>query len=67
MLPCANLLVWLVGLLVLDSVLHKLNPVRHERLHLWMTSLLCWIFGKKSTVSDILSALALGTHDFWNL
>ena len=43
MLPCANLLFWLVGFLVLDSELHKLNPVRHELFHLWRKVLACWI------------------------
>ena len=41
--PCVNFLVFLVGLLVMGSVLHKLNPVRHELLHMWRTFLACWI------------------------
>ena len=45
--PCAHFLVWILDSLVLDSVVHKLNPVQHERLHLWMTSLACWIFWGK--------------------
>ena len=36
MSPCVHFLVWLVGLLVMNSVLHKLNPVRHEIFHLWI-------------------------------
>ena len=40
---CTHLLVWLVGLLVLDSVVHKLNHVRHDNLHIRKTYLACWI------------------------
>ena len=40
--PCAHLLVWLVGSLVLDSLVHKLNLMRHEKLNPWRTSLACW-------------------------
>ena len=39
--PCSHFLVWIVGLLVINSVVPKLNPVRHERLHIWKTSLAC--------------------------
>ena len=41
MIPCDNLLVWLVGWQVMDSVVHELNPMRHELLHLWRTFLAC--------------------------
>ena len=34
---------WLLGLLVMDSLADKLNTVSHERLHIWKTSLACWI------------------------
>ena len=54
MCPCVNLLVWLVGFLVLDYVLHKLNPVRHEILHLWRESLACWIVLGKTLLCLIL-------------
>ena len=72
MTPCVNLLVWIVGFVVLDYALHKLNLVRHENFHLWKTyvedicgTLIC--FGKNSTVSDILSALVLGMYALWRL
>ena len=41
--PCVYFLVWLLGFLVLDSIVHKLNPVCHELLHLWRTFVACWI------------------------
>ena len=41
--PCDHFLVWIVVLLFLYYVAHKLNSVRNERLHIWKTSLLCWI------------------------
>ena len=43
MLLSMNLTILLVGLLVLDSVANKLNPVRRELLHLWRTFLAYWI------------------------
>ena len=43
MSPCVHFLVWLVGLLVMNSVLHKLNPVRHEIFHLWNKYVSRWI------------------------
>ena len=46
-ISCLCLLMWLEGLLVLDSVFHELNPVRHEFLHLWRTFLACWILVRK--------------------
>ena len=38
-----HFLVWIVCFLVLDFVVHKLNPAQHERLHIWKTYLACWI------------------------
>ena len=39
--PCIHFLLLLEGLLVLDSVVHILNPVRHEKLYPWKTSVAC--------------------------
>ena len=39
--PCYNFMILLVGFLVLDSVVPKLNHVSHEKLHLRKTSLVC--------------------------
>ena len=39
--PCVSFLVLIMGLLVMDSVAHKLNLVRHELLHLWRTFVAC--------------------------
>ena len=39
---CVNLIVLIVGLMVLDCVVHKLNPVCHEMLHLWRIFVACW-------------------------
>ena len=41
--PCVNFLVLLVVLMFMDSIVHKLNPVRHELLHLWRTFVACSI------------------------
>ena len=43
MLPFVNLIVWLVVFLLMDYVVHKLNLMRHELLHLWSTLFACWI------------------------
>ena len=48
--PSVHLLVWLVGLLVLDYVVHKSNRVRHEKLHLWKT---CWIVLRETPLYQI--------------
>ena len=55
--PCVHFLVWLVGFLVLNSVVHKLNPVWHKFLHLCRTSLACWIVLKKALLCLIFSPL----------
>ena len=57
MTHCAHFLVWLVGLLVLDYVVHKLNPARHEKLHLWKTYLACWIVLGETLLCQIFSPL----------
>ena len=53
MLPCVHLLVWIVVFMVLDSVVHELNPVRHKLLHLWRTFLACWIVWGETLLSMI--------------
>ena len=59
--PCDNFLVCLVVFLVPDYALHKLNPVRHELLHLWRTFLACWfILGKTLLCLILLPLLFLG-------
>ena len=57
MLPCVHLIVLLVGLLVLDSVVHKLNTVRHELLHPWRTLLECWVVQGETIMCLIFSPL----------
>ena len=42
-LPCVHLLVQILGLHVLDYVVHELSTARHELLHLWSKYLACWI------------------------
>ena len=39
--PYVNFLVLLVGFMVLDYAGRKLNPVRHEFLHLWRIFVAC--------------------------
>ena len=39
--PCAQIPVLLVVFLSLDSVVHELNTVWYEKLHLWKKSLVC--------------------------
>ena len=41
MTTCLNLLVLIVGLLLNDSIVHKLNTVQNEISHLWKTSAAC--------------------------
>ena len=54
------LLVWLVGLLFMNYIVNKLNPVRHDLLNLWRTFLACWIVWGKN-----LPCLILFTILFW--
>ena len=46
-----------MGLLVLDYVVHKLSPIRHELLHTWRTFVACWIVLGKNLLCMILSPL----------
>ena len=55
--PSAIFLVWLVGLLVLYYVVHKLNPVRHDLLHLWRKFVACWIVLGKTLLCLIFSLI----------
>ena len=54
---CVHFLVWLVNFLVLDSLVHKLNTVQHEMLHLWRTSVACWIVLVKPLLCLIFSPI----------
>ena len=68
MSPCVNFLFWLVVLLVLDSVVHKLNPVQHELLHPWRKSVECWIvLGKVIQCVIFFPLLFLGIYSLWNI
>ena len=58
--PCVHLIVWTVVLLVLDSVIQKLNPMRHELLHMWRTFMACW-----NVLGKTLLCLILLTLLFW--
>ena len=55
--PCAHFLVCLVGFMVLDPVVCKLNHVQHEMLHLSKTYLACWIVLGKTLPCQILFPL----------
>ena len=58
--PCVNFLVWLLDLLVLDYVVHKLNIVRHQFLYLWRKFVAYWtVLGRN------LLCLILFTLLFW--
>ena len=48
MIPCVNFLVWILGLVVMYSVVHKFHPLRHEFVHLWRKCLVCWIVWRKN-------------------
>ena len=69
MFPSVYLLVLLVVWQVLDFVVHELNTVWHELLHLLKTFLFCWIWGGGggSTVSDISSLMFGGGYSLWHL
>ena len=56
-ITCVNLLEWLVVFLVMDSVMHELNPAQNELLHLWRTFLACWTFWGKNIPCLILVPL----------
>ena len=58
--PCVYFLVWLVCLLVLNYVLHQLNPMRHELLYLWRNILACWIVLGKTVLCLISFTLCFG-------
>ena len=57
MLPCAHALILLKGLQVLDSVLYRLDLVRHDKLHPCKTSVANLFFGEKSMPCMILFPL----------
>ena len=68
MITCVPFLVLLVVFLVIYSEVHKLNPMRHELLHLWRIFLACSIvWGGNSTLSDIISTLVLGVYALWHI
>ena len=61
MLPCADFMVVLVVLMVLDYVGYKWNPVRRVFLHLWRKLLACWIvLGKTLLCLVLIPLLFLG-------
>ena len=63
MIPCAHALILLKGLQVLNSVVHRLDLLRNDKLHPWKISVayeMC--LGGNSIVSDIRSALILGMY-----
>ena len=55
--PCVHLLIWPVVLMVLDDLVHKLNPLRHAKLHLWKTYVACLIVLGKTLLCLIFSLL----------
>ena len=69
MLPCVHALILLKGLQVLDSIVRILYLVRHDKLHLWKTSVAYEMFwgGGGYTVSDIFSSLVLGMYTLLHL
>ena len=76
MITCVHLLVLIVGLLVLDYVVHKLNPVRHElcicRGHFWHVELFggklyCVWYSSRSCFGDLCLMVYLVFHWWYNL
>ena len=55
-----HLLLWILVWQGMNYLAHESNPVRHEFLDLWKTFLVCWIFGGRSTVSNIFPLLFWG-------
>ena len=55
--PCVHFIFLLVVFIVLDSVVNKSNPVWHEMLHLWRTSMACWVVLGKTLLCLIFSSL----------
>ena len=63
MLPCVHDLILPNIFQVLDSVVHRLDRVRHDKVDPWKTPVSYEMFvGGGSTVSDIISGIFLGVY-----